>query len=1742
LDAQVDRGRKQANDAATRRNAQAQTNLTREQLREARRVEQEKNRLDRAEKARLAKDLAARQRVADRSERAQATVNDPIVRALVDDEQTARQQRKDRNERIRAEARDPNEEAATKALNERQNAQAKSAYAMQQLNPLYSAQIAAGNVDARRGNAAQRAADARYSLRDPAAQRQEASDSGLAEAEKRKRNAQIAAETERQTIPFLREIVSNEAEAAVLARRREALLQAQVAANVAARPSLIKQEAAAAVDTRRNQAAQGAEEARYSASDPLARNKEINDQATKAAQDRKDSIQKNLEIERQLEGDSENLAKQVAETEAIKRRQKLATREAEAATHSEAEAIQRAAVTVKEQANSERQQLELLRAQNAVYTSGLDVDKDSLKVKNQILIEQRKLRNEQAKQIKQGIDLNRATNGEQGIPAGTRFQRLQQSIASRGGQQARLPEEFQTMKQFVESKALTTAGFAFSGAILYGGISAIKEMIQGASELQKELSLVEGQFINTGRSAEEFGKFKDTIIDISKETGIAAQELAKVGRSLLGVFRIRDESKPLEQQDQGPNVQAAQDALGVSAKFSAVTGVDSKTITDEFVAVFKSFEDVQKGITFQSLADSLIAVEEESGVAADQLLNIAGSLAPVVSQMGVSTDELIRYSAAATQGSARDPSAIADGLNRFLTDLPTKTAAILDVYQQGGLDTGLLQKKIASGDTSQVIEQIIRDYQKLSPTLKQTFNEQVIGKRDAQSVVGLFENPTLALRDIKGDGKLEERFAKVQDTLTLAITRAKAAVQEFATALFDAGLGDVLKNLATVAGGLVVGLTKVLNAITWVNDHLPGPTQGKGSELAGAIGAGFVVNSIIKAVQARAGTRGGPGGLFGAPVVTAGVAGLGGTADPTLTPAKGLPRQIGKLGRPGNFVANNAGLIGASILLFGGQQFLEARAAEQAQQKEMERQLSTLSDKRLQEGLDLPEDSFGQRLKNYYAGGKSTSQKYNDEIQKRDAARKRDVLSSLTAKEYNAARGTIDADGKYKSQEDLLQNLRDNPMSDDVNNAYEALIKSYESMGVSDAYKDATKDADVKNDVVEKGREAADSLDDSAKKVDLMIEAMKTGDSTLGEVRDAIGDRTAKLQAMVDGAIAAGKPDPELEKALAESKAQDAQVTDLAFKNYADLQKKIMDLRGDNGPQSNAKLQEINRFILSDFGNGISDEYRTTVATDLADLQKKAVDYQIGQATSVMDAISAYNKGNENYDPVARFEIIKSQVGSELNSNALGELGGKDRIDEVTTTISNYLKLGRDESVAWLRKQIESWNLQNEILKSDMFQADIDKANAWISILMGIQDPSAFSQDAAAATAKTGFDNARALIQGQAGLANSQTFDPLAQAQTNQKAAADTLAEAKIFHYIAHDKESEQALIDAQTKYYEAVNSTIKSQDAIDTSELAIAAARVAGDPLASARVSKQAADLALAQARGDKAATNQAIAAGIAADKAIADAQTDIGRARLELVAAQNAGDPVAAAQAALNIANYNVANAAAGDEAARLRALAAQIGAKNALSEAIANVLGAFYDVAIATREAAGDAVGAAELQLQKIDRLLSAARGRGDKSTELQLIAQKVSAEANLRDTQLSDRTSDIDFALQMEKITTGQAIQQLELLLKIPNLTKQQIQELQLKIKSLRDGSGVDQFNMPEKLDLPTAYSIKRLDQLNGGTYQSTNGISSSSTSNVDARTVNITINAKNTIEAEAALKVVSDELKSAPRSGVDVRIY
>jgi TP901 family phage tail tape measure protein len=405
-----------------------------------------------------------------------------------------------------------------------------------------------------------------------------------------------------------------------------------------------------------------------------------------------------------------------------------------------------------------------------------------------------------------------ATPGGTGIQeGGSWFQRIQAAIQVRRTGDVVDPNSLLNFGQFLQSRALTTAGFALSGALLYGGVQAIREMVKESEQLQRIFNQVEAQFRAVG-DAHEFAGFRQAIFDISRETGVAASEVATVGFQMKGAFG-----------DTAEAVRETTDAI----KVAVVTGLPQKELTDSLTAAAKAY-----GVSIGGIGDEAIGLEERFGVLSSESLKVFGDMASVAREAGLSLKDLGAIVGTIQQASGRSGSAIAEGLGRILPAIQQQALPILQEYQQNPAlqqSAATVRDALASGETGKVLVQLLRDWGHLDQTTKNYFLTLLGGRRDAQTLIPLFNNTAKALQEVdrtqSDAGKTNQRFSDIQGTLAQAVARFRAEITNLGNDLASAGLLDAMRDLAFIGGGalrVIDGLVRLFGELNQAAGGIPG--------------------------------------------------------------------------------------------------------------------------------------------------------------------------------------------------------------------------------------------------------------------------------------------------------------------------------------------------------------------------------------------------------------------------------------------------------------------------------------------------------------------------------------------------------------------------------------------------------------------------------------------------------------------------------------------------------------------------------------------------------------------------------------------------------------------------------------------------------------------------------------------------------------------------------------------------------
>lgn len=378
------------------------------------------------------------------------------------------------------------------------------------------------------------------------------------------------------------------------------------------------------------------------------------------------------------------------------------------------------------------------------------------------------------------------------------------------------------------------------------------------------------------------------------------------------------------------------------------------------------------------------------------------------------------------------------------------------------------------------------------------------------------------------------------------------------------------------------------------------------------------------------------------------------------------------------------------------------------------------------------------------------------------------------------------------------------------------------------------------------------------------------------------------------------------------------------------------------------------------------------------------------------------------------------------------------------------------------------------------------------------------------------------------------------EARRNQELAREARDTALRRYAISGNYEDLTAVYEAQNDLDDADNEVANAiadyDQRLAEAYANLGVAQANGDPVRVAQAQLAAAQQAYASAIERFGANSpeavQAQAALINAQNALSDAYDDIGAAAIELRAAQVGRDPVRSAQVAIEAANHAIATAKG--SAAALRAQAQLVKAQQQLAQANFDVIMAFVEQSIAIAQIQGDAVAVADLELKQAQARLQEVLDDPNAG-----VAERVRAEtdvmlktAGAKDARLQKRLDDIDFLLEMEQITTGQAIAMLQSVLDSGLADNEgEVRDIQRRIKQLKDNLSQDlQFNLPSDIALPTLYEARRLNQTPGGAgYQ-------------DNRVITITLSTSSAKEAEIAADRIVTEINAPPRNGTYGKRY
>lgn len=1179
--------------------------------------------------------------------------------------------------------------------------------------------------------------------------------------------------------------------------------------------------------------------------------------------------------------------------------------------------------------------------------------------------------------------------------------------------------------QFFGSTLLRSAGYAASAAVLYGGISALRNAIKDSSELEKILNIIKSQFEGLGQGDQTAG-FVANIKEISRETGQASTDVAQIAFQFVGAFN---------------DIERAVTETRAASELSRITGLPLSEITDSLTALTRSFKDT--GLSISDVGDTALGLQEDLGVLANQTITFAADLAPVARSVGFTADQLEILGAVTQKYSGRSGASLAEAFGRILPEVSTKAVDLIQFYRSIPDIANLapqLTEALGAGDISEVFDVIGSNYDRLTDKQKTYIETLLGGRREAQTLLALFRNYNDVLKSnervTEFAGKQAEYFNALQNTLAQRTARLGQEFRLLGLAIVQSGIGDFLKILLTLGSEIVQIFGKVSQVFVEFSDSLGGiPAKiagitlaiialrvaltalmtskaggfilARGAGLAGALGT--TVQSVGAGVAAG-GIRGGIAGLGAA----GGVAGIGSAA-------------LGAVGGPIGIAA-----IGA----FVGYQIVEhfskgMKEAAQARVKALAGSDNIFQDFELNEVRARANQSPSTvaRFANAFGLGGLSNQ--NNDI--------------------NAARGTLGSElgPRYAQQiEDLLAEFPDTFDPENFKKTIELLrqgsgsevqfIESWiEGMSAVNPEVAAFLDDWVSKD--EKAQELGEQQSEILSNLDAAKTAYDAGQISFSQYMNAVHSEVEILRGL-------GLDDPARFEQFTQDNAEIANRTAELYDRQLSRNSQLSSAFGFGAPaQEFAGLKE--QYDQLKNMPGVNPEILAEVRLRIFQTLKEMLDEEIAQANTAVEkaAIRARGINIEEYFAGGRFDELVYEIRQGnasfqiyLARQADAFLEHDNKVLNDTAKIMAAFGTGFQETfIAVLEKRIKTY--ENMLNVAD-FYLDPRKAADIAEQLLGTRGALEDFRESLPGK-DIGLLPENILGKG------DQVAPPDDSAQKEAEALAKRVADAKKKYAEALVKNNPVAL--AQLHQQQADQAFKEAKD--EAEKINAQTDRLAADE-----------ELKNAIVGIYNAYTDSAIAAARRGEDFVKAAELEIEKAQLALDLAKDSGNAQLIIQASNDLEEKM-------DELrlAQIRQINETLEAQSQLSLAIA--------------EAAGDTVAAAGIGLQEANRVLTQAQQEHGATSNEAIIAQAqaVRAAASVRDAQLSEDQENIQFALDMEEITKDQALEQFKTLLQLPGLTAAQTRDLRRKIKSLQDDTTSDlQLDLPTDIRLPTLYQVAR----------------------------------------------------------------
>jgi hypothetical protein len=1326
--------------------------------------------------------------------------------------------------------------------------------------------------------------------------------------------------------------------------------------------------------------------------------------------------------------------------------------------------------------------------------------------------------------------------GRAGVP--TLFQRGYSALHSRATGIDSDAIAAPRLGQFLGQKALSTAGFALTGGILYGAVSQMREIITEASELQIQLGLVRGMFDqvygSTEQATEGFQRFRDTTLETARATATSASVVADLGRQLAGSFA--DENGV-------PDFERGAAEAAVAVQLARITKLPEQEINDSLTAVALAFEQ-----TFTEISDAIVGLSTQYGVSATEIVQFTADLAPVGKALGFTADQLSAVGAAAQQRTGQSGASLAEQFRRILPtiqDARSEVTGLVADFDKSGKSADAVAAAFANNEIDQVLRGIVQTYVELDDASKGAFANQIAtlvgGRREAGALFALLDGGQGALRafDVESGqfgGALEDRMATIRKTVGFAFDELERSVEEFGIKLFEAGLADALVGIARAAALLVDLVSDLVSVFSGFNDALGGiPIQILAIVSAmKAFQVAYRAIIALRATETAVSVLGAPGKGIN-PLAAGGLlSAYAAPTEPGVPPVlKGSIAKapiLSRIAGSGATGALAAGAINFAAPLGAGLIALKAvneRAKAQGELDSQEADLAAQIEAELAKGTSAAEIrsralsagggkispdagfadkvalSIGRFLTNEKdpievvdevlgnAEAEANEQKLkvlDDALEKRQ-----DEVRTPGGRRSEGGRAALAIAEKRDEVAKILDQIAEDPTDYDYARTLELLEEALNDPTLDESFANIDQEFARRRKALEEGAKSVERQQSGESQLDMAtaISIYEAGGSSLQPVLDAIDKDIEDFERTVKAGEAAGQRDYAAELALLEAQNERGRLVADSINAEAELARSFAALSGQDTPEGNVALASD---LLTDLqaGDGVPQEAIFQASMALAEAEQQAFLDRVNNTEDLAERLRLIDEGFE-FSEQAQRGLLAIQLSGDTKAAELQSAADALHmsVQELSQSVIDVIIAYGGTAGSIVRTMLEA--------RARELRAAAN-APAVARNRMAREELNELARQAERALAEypkeMALDTVTTTPGGAGGDAGRQTQAAL---DAERKAEAERAA-----------REAEQRAEEARREAQAKANAILDVQAAVAN-----------GDALELAKIARRRAVLAgqYAKTESEKIA---AFAQLIEADNQIRAAIRARNEAIRDMRVALSNDDPVKAANAA--VADAMAALKAAKGAQQGAEAYAALIRASKAQKDAILALADAQTDILIAQANATGDTVKAAQLALQKIQRQLK--RTDLNSTERAGLEAERIAAEAGVRDARLSEERATIDYQLAIGDITKQQAISALQSLLTIPKLTEEQIREINLAIKDLKSQLGADfQFNLPTQLGLPTVYEVRRLGQSGGtgGGYQ-------------DNRQINVTVNAETNATPESIASAVANVVGDPSRVG------